>query len=155
MTREEFIARIKTEQNALRGFLLALCCGNKDEADDVLQDALVKAYLALGHYSDKGKFHSWIFKIAFNTFLNHNASTRHYSSIEEAEAVAVSENSFEHQALYIALGTLPPRERSAVTLYYLNGYSVKEIAKISDCSTDAVKKQLSRGRDKLKESIKL
>ena len=47
MTREVFIAHVKREQEALRGFLLALCCGNKDDSDDLAQDALVKAYLSL------------------------------------------------------------------------------------------------------------
>ena len=154
MTKEEFITQVKAEQNALRGFLLALCCGNKEDADDVLQDSLVKAYLALGHYSDSGRFHSWIFRIAFNTFLNHRACARPHAALEEAWHLGFSADNFEHQPLYLALAALPPRERSAVTLYYLNGYSIKEIAGISDCSIDAVKKQLSRGREKLKESIK-
>ena len=46
MTREVFIALVEREQEALRGFLLALCCGNKSDADDLAQDALVKAYLS-------------------------------------------------------------------------------------------------------------
>ena len=52
--------------------------------------------------------------------------------------------------LYLALATLPPKERSAITLFYLNGYSIKEIAAITEASQDAVKQQLSRGRDKLR-----
>ena len=66
-----------------------------------------------------------------------------------------TDDSFEHQNLYLALRTLPPKERSAITLYYLNGYDIKEIAAITDTSEDAVKKQLSRGRDKLKARLKL
>ena len=61
----------------------------------------------------------------------------------------------QHQELYLALRTLPPKERSAITLFYLNGYNIKEIAVITETSEDAVKKQLSRGRDKLKEKLKL
>ena len=158
MTREVFIAHVEREQEALRGFLLALCCGNKDDADDLAQDALVKAYLSLAGYQDKGKFRSWLFKIAHNTFLNHKASCRTMESIDEARTLiggTEADSSFEHQDLYLALRTLPPKERSAITLYYMNGYSIKEIATITDTSQDAVKQQLSRGRDKLKARLQL
>ena len=158
MTREIFIAHVEREQEALRGFLLALCCGKKDDADDLAQDVLVKAYLSSTGYQDKGKFRSWLFKIAYNTFLNHKASQRCTESIDEARALVSSTNAdaeFEHQDLYLALRTLPPKERSSITLFYLNGYNIKEIAAITDTSEDAVKKQLSRGRDKLKEKLKL
>lgn len=158
MTREEFIANVEREQEALRGFLLALCCGNKDDADDLAQDAMVKAYISSAGYREKGRFRSWLFKIAHNTFLNHKASCRMTEDLDEARTLVSdisAEASFEHQDLYLALRTLPPKERSAITLFYLNGYSIKEITKITDTSEDAVKKQLSRGRDKLKERLKL
>lgn len=156
MTREVFIAQVEREQEALRGFLLALCCGNKGDADDLAQDALVKAYLSCSGYQDMGRFRSWLFKIAYNNFLNHKASLRTTESIDEARTLISShsaDSSFEHQSLYLALRTLPPKERSAITLFYLNGYSIKEIAAITETSEDAVKKQLSRGRDKLKERL--
>ena len=158
MTRDVFITHVEREQEALRGFLLALCCGQKDDADDLAQDALVKAYLSSAGYQDKGKFRSWLFKIAYNTFLNHKASLRCTESFDEARALISGTNAdaeFEHQDLYLALRTLPPKERSSITLFYLNGYNIKEIATITDTSEDAVKKQLSRGRDKLKEKLKL
>lgn len=158
MTREVFIAYVEREQEALRGFLLALCCGKKDDADDLAQDAMVKAYLSSAGYQDKGKFRAWLFKIAYNTFLNHKASLRCTESIDEAKALISSisaDSSFEHQDLYLALRSLPPKERSAITLFYLNGYNIKEIVMITENSEDAVKKQLSRGRDKLKEKLKL
>jgi len=183
VTREVFIAHVEREQEALRGFLLALCCGKKDDADDLAQDSLVKAYLSSAGYQDKaasereksqtclsssereqarpkvkGKFRSWLFKIAYNTFLNHKASLRCTESIDEARALVSStraDSEFEHQDLYLALRTLPPKERSAITLFYLSGYSVREIATITDTLEDAVKKQLSRGRDKLREQLKM
>ncbi len=158
MKREAFIALVECEQEALRGFLLALCCGNKSDADDLAQDSLVKAYLSSAGYQEKGRFRSWLFKIAHNTFLNHKASCRTMEDIDEARTLishTSSDSSFEHQDLYLALRTLPPKERSSITLFYLNGYNIKEIATITGTSEDAVKKQLSRGRDKLREKLKI
>ena len=154
MTREAFITHVEHEQEALRSFLFALCCGNKDEADDLAQDTLVKAYLSSAGYQDMGKFRSWLFKIAHNTFLNHKASQHYTENIDDERIKALPSGSGEgagsYEDLYLALSTLPPKERSAITLFYLTGYNIKEIAQITATSEDAVKKQLSRGRDKLK-----
>ena len=158
MTREVFIALVEREQNALRGFLLALCCGNKSDADDLAQDTLVKAYLSSAGYQNKKYFHAWLFRIAYNTFLNHRASCRTMETLDDARTFVstnTADKGFDHQNLYLALSILPPKERSAITLYYLNGYDIKEIATITEASVDAVKKQLSRGRDKLKEVLKI
>jgi len=158
VTREVFIALVEREQNARRGFLLALCCGNKSDADDLAQDTLVKAYLSSAGYQNKKYFHSWLFRIAYNTFLNHRASCRTMETLDDARTFVstnTADKGFDHQNLYLALSILPPKERSAITLYYLNGYDIKEIATITGASVDAVKKQLSRGRDKLKEVLKL
>jgi RNA polymerase sigma-70 factor (ECF subfamily) len=160
VTREVFITYVEQEQEALRSFLFALCCGNKDEADDLAQDTLVKAYLSSAGYQDKGKFRSWLFKIAHNTFLNHRASQQTHPQPlplwrgeEPLPLEGDGEGSYED--LYLALSTLPPKERSAITLFYLTGYSIKEIAQITDTSEDAVKKQLSRGRDKLRSTLSI
>ena len=55
MTREQFVRMVKGEQEALRRFLLALCLGNKDEADDIAQETLIKAYISLDDYDERGR----------------------------------------------------------------------------------------------------
>ena len=55
MTREQFILFVKQEQESLRRFLLALCCGHTDDADDIAQETFVKAYVSMADYDEKGR----------------------------------------------------------------------------------------------------
>ena len=156
MDRAQFINLVNNEQEQLRKFLLALCCGNRNESDDIAQEALIKAYLSSSGYQDKGKFTAWLYKIAYNTFLDHRKCLRTLSSIDTCQQIAggsSADKNFQYQELYRALDELPAKERSAILLFYIKGYSVKEISKIVDASEDAIKKQLSRGRDHLKQKL--
>ena len=101
-----------------------------------IEDHTIREYkgVVFGEVITGVNFLSWLFAIAHNTFLNHRKATRTYESLEEAKMVI--------------------DKQEAVTLYYLTGYSVEEIATISNSTEDAVKKQLSRGRDKLKSRLK-
>jgi len=74
MTKEKFIAIISEEQESLRRFLLALCGGDRMEAEDIAQEAMIKAYIAIDRFVDRAKFATWLFKIAYNTFLDHQRS---------------------------------------------------------------------------------
>ena len=73
---------------------------------------------------------------------------------KHVDATFDADRDFRYQPLYMALEKLPPKERTAILLFYLKGYSIKEIADIVDATEDAVKKQLSRGRVKLKNLLK-
>lgn len=159
MNREEFIKLVSREQESLRRFLLALCCGNREEANDIAQETLVKAYLSVSHYQDEGKFNAWLYKIAHNIFLDRKKVQRDWDTLDEAistpdSSSLAADRSFAYQDLYAAIASLPAKERTSILLYYLKGYSIKEISVIIDVSVDAVKKQLSRGREQLKLKIK-
>ena len=157
MTREQFIELVKAEQEALRRFLLTLCCGNADEADDLAQESLVKAYLSSADYKDKGKFHSWLYKIAYNTFISSRRQASQTTSLDELtdrpDTSLSPDRKYKYQELYAALAQMQPKERTALVLFYMNDYSVKEISTIVDCSEAAVRQQLSRGRDHLREKL--
>jgi len=159
MTREQFIELVKAEQEALRRFLLTLCCGNADEADDLAQESLVKAYLSSADYKDKGKFHSWLYKIAYNTFISSRRQASQTTSLDELtdrpDTSLSPDRKYKYQELYAALAQMQPKERTALVLFYMNDYSVKEISTIVDCSETAVRQQLSRGRDHLREKLKI
>lgn len=157
MTRESFMQHVAQEQESLRRFLLALCCGNKPEADDMAQEALIKAYMSLDRYTEQQRFASWLMKIAHNTFLDSRRTIHYTEDLAEATYLAATDHSdtcFRYQDLYAALDTLPRKERSAVLLFYMQGYTIKEIGEIINCSQSAVKKQLERGRDKLRDILK-
>lgn len=153
MLREQFISNVEACQESLRRFLTALCCGDSRLADDLAQDALLKAYMSYQGLNDAGKFKSWIFTIAYNTFISSRRSVRptvDYSATAGMPATERADDSFKYQSLYTALDLLPEKERTSILLFYLEGYSVKEIASITDTKEDTVRQQLSRGRSHLR-----
>ena len=141
----------------MRRFLLALCCGDQMEAEDIAQEAMVKAYIASDRFVEQHKFSTWLFKIAYNTFLDHKRRVRsNETDIEEAVQVADvtrTDDAFAYQDLYEAIATLPLKERTDILLFYINGYAVKEIAKITGSTQITVKQHLSRGRSKLRQIL--
>ena len=153
MDRGQFTAYVESNQKALRRFLTALCCGDSALADDIAQETYMKAYLSADGFRGDARFSSWIYRIAYNTFISYRRSLKPVSDVSEAAAV-VSENNadeaFRYQALYAALDRLNERERTSVLLFYIEGYSIKEISAVVDASEDAVKQNLSRARKHLK-----
>lgn len=153
MDRQQFILNVESSQKALRRFLTALCCGDAALADDLAQDTFVKAYLACDDFKGDSKFTTWIYRIAYNTFVSHKRSRILHAQLSEAESISGNDKpdkAFDYQPLYLALSKLSEKERSAILLHYMQGYSVAEIADINNSSPDAVKQQLSRGRQHLK-----
>lgn len=156
MDREQFISRVEAVQGALRRFLTALCCGDRQLADDIAQESLIKAYLSNDGLDNPDKFKSWLYRIAYNSFLNSKRAERLTVGYKEAEnvvSVETSDSSFRYEALHKALGQLPDKERSSVLLFYLEGYSIKEISAISETTESAVKQHLSRGRQHLRNLL--
>lgn len=157
MTRKQFTDFVTLHQEALRRFLMAMCCGDDQLADDMAQETLIKAYLSCDGLRDDARFKTWVFRIAINVFLNHRRSVRPTVEVSEATAVEVTEGSdgsFRYEELYAALGRIPERERSAILLFYMEGYSVREIAVMVEVSNEVVRQYLSRGRRHLREIMK-
>jgi RNA polymerase sigma-70 factor (ECF subfamily) len=153
MTGEQFIKQVEGTQRAFRRFLVALCCGDAALADDIAQDAYIKAYLSCKSLNNLDKFNAWLFKIGYNTYLSHKRFVTVFADYEEARNLMSEETTdsqFRYQELYTALNHLPDKERTSVLLFYMEGYSIKEIAELEETSQDAVKQHLSRGRNHLR-----
>ena len=157
MTRERFIELATAEQEPLRRFLLALCGGDRAEAEDIAQDALVKVYLASSGYVERYKFRTWLFKIAYRTFLDHARRPRSERMPDagwRAESDLGADAAFRHEALYRAIDQLPEQSRAAVLLYHIDGYSILDIAAITHSNPVAVRQRLSRGLRLLRKILK-
>ena len=157
MTREQFVTYARSSQEALRRFLIGLCCGDTALADDIAQETYIKAYLAADTFRDPACFSAWIYRIAYNTFVSSRRASRTMVGIDtlaDSRAEERADDSFRYQELYAALDRLSEKERTSILLYYMEGRQINEIAQIIDSTTDAVKQQLSRGRSHLRTILK-
>lgn len=141
-------------------------CRNRSDAEDVVQDAFLKAYQNLHSYKFNGKFSTWFYRIVYNTGITHiNRKQNKDSQLEvdqRSETMNVQPDFFEKKeqeelrsTIEEALLQLPSNEAVIVSLYYLEDYSVKEITQIVSLSESNVKIRLFRARKKLKELINL
>lgn len=158
MTREHFVQLVRCEQEALRRFLLALCLGNREEADDIAQETLIKAYISLADYDERGKASLWLRRIAYTTFLNTVKSRGRrpvvcLDAVTSLSGTSSADEAFRYQELHAALGALADAERTSIVMHYIEGYKVSEVAQVTGQSEAAVKKQLQRGREELKRRI--
>ena len=125
---------------------------NDEDVQDAIQETILKAYKNLETLKNKNKFKSWIFTILKNTCFE-NLKKRN-ECLEITEEIASNTNDIDLKiTLWDAVQNLAQPYRTTVTLFYYEDMSIKEISKITDTKEDAIKKQLSRGREKIKEVI--
>ena len=159
MSPERFIDLVRAEQESLRRFLLALCVGDSQEADDIAQDALVRAYVASGSFLGLSKFSTWLFRIAYNCYIDRcrkiKPETIQPDSPQALDIPATDETdaAFKYQQLYMALDRLPEKEKASIILHYFEDRSIKEIASILEIPPGTVKYYLSIGRNHLKDLL--
>lgn len=155
MTRERFIELATAEQEPLRRFLLALCSGDRDEAEDIAQEALVKAYMSADSFVERYTFRTWLYKIAYRTLLDH-AKRPHLERLPDnvdTPSDTAADAAFRYEALYAAIRQLPEQTRAAVLLFHIEGYSITEIATITHSNPVAVRQRLSRGLKLLRKLL--
>ncbi|MCN9242051.1 RNA polymerase sigma factor SigM [Streptomyces sp. RY43-2] len=136
--------------------------GDREEAADAVQDALVSAYRAAHTFRGRSAVTTWLHRITVNACLDRarKAASRRTSPVDDAErleqlmepheaASAPAERNDLHRELLKALGTLPPDQRAALVLVDMQGYPVAEAARILDVPTGTVKSRCARGRARL------
>ncbi|MET8687561.1 RNA polymerase sigma factor SigM [Streptomyces sp. NPDC004732] len=136
--------------------------GDREEAADAVQDALVSAYRAAHTFRGQSAVTTWLHRITVNACLDRarKAASRKTSPIDDTErleqllepeesAAAPVERGDLHRELVEALGTLPHDQRAALVLVDMQGYPVAEAARVLDVPTGTVKSRCARGRARL------
>lgn len=144
-------------------------------AEDLAQEAFIKAFNGIGSYNPDYKFSSWIFKIANNLTIDHLRKKKldtvsihgspHADSAEDEERTSISlESSDESPEEYVesrelggriekAISRLRPEYRTAILLRHVEGHSYDEVAEIMDVPLGTAKTYIHRARAELKELL--
>ena len=132
--------------------------GNKDKAEDVVQEAFIKAYINLRSFNTKRKFSSWIYRIAHNEAINYIKKYSKETRLDDKQAEKlvgksnIEEELERKEAIKIlgkCLNKLPVKYKSVLVLYYLEDYSYEEISDILRIPTGTVGTRLNRGKKML------
>lgn len=133
---------------------LSLICGDDELAADAVQDAFIRAFARWDRIRRYDRPDAWVRRVAINRSRDHFRAARRRRKYERNAAVDEAVGPIEHQTddrdqLRSALAELPRRQRTAVTLYYLEGLDVAAVADSMKITSGAVKFHLSRGRERL------
>ncbi len=155
---QEFKAELADLIPHLRAFARSLC-GDPTLADDLAQDAMLKAWKARASFQPGTNMKAWAFTILRNLFYSEKRRSwrRQPLDPEVAEATLVaSDNStdnLELLSLRNALAQLPEDQREALILVGAGGLPYEEVAEICDCAVGTVKSRVSRARKALVEIL--
>lgn len=138
---------------------------NREDAEEAVQDAFVKAYLKLNTFKGDSKFSTWLYRIVFNTAINkskkkklplvnieHNFQDEELSTRIDSQ---LSDYKLREQKKFInqAMAFLKEDERICITLFYLQELSISEIEGLTHYTASNIKVLLHRGRKKLLISL--
>jgi RNA polymerase sigma-70 factor (ECF subfamily) len=167
---EAFEALVHRHQHRLVHFA-RLMVSNPSDAEDVVQEALLRAYRSLGQFRGQSAFKTWLYQIATNVARTHLAKRRDRAEVQEPEASgdgreqtgapreqASAENLerrvIAHDQLRRALAELPEDWKEAVVLRDIEGLDYRDIATLLAIPMGTVESRIFRGRQRLKSIVK-
>lgn len=143
-----------------------------DEAQDVAQEAFIKAYRALKGFRGDSAFYTWLYRIAVNTAKNWIVAKGRRPpdsdiDADEAEQFVMADGLQEHgtpeanllseqlkKAIHQAIGSLPDELKTAITLREFEAMSYEEIAEVMECPVGTVRSRIFRAREAIDNAIR-
>jgi RNA polymerase sigma-70 factor (ECF subfamily) len=161
--------RALVERHSRSVFRLAFrMTGNQQDAEDVVQEAFLRAYRQLGRFESRANFGTWLYRIVANCSVDlmRARQSRHDMSRSESLDQAVDQTAHEspgpdrllasteiRDRVRDALGALSPLERAAFTLRHHEGRSIDEISRMLGLGTSAAKHSVFRAVKKLRLAL--
>ena len=148
------------EMSSLRAFGVSLC-GDKERADDLVQETLFKAWNHLDSFHEGTNLKAWLFTILRNTYFSERRKRRR--EVEDTDGsyaaqLATPPEQLGHmdmQDFRAVLARLPDDQREALILVGAAGFSYEEAAQISGCPVGTIKSRVNRARVRLAEMLGL
>lgn len=131
--------------------LCVLMLKNESDAEDVIQETIIKYYQKAPSFKDAEHEKAWLIRVATNKCLDLLRFRKRHPQIDNEYLVKISCD-LSDNSIIDALTTLPEKYRLVLILYYIEDYKIEEIAKIIKRTSSAVKMRLQKGR-KLLEKI--
>ena len=148
---------VRRHQSSVRGLLRQLTRTDVALADDLAQQAFLRAYKNIRSFRGEARFSTWLYRIAYNCFREDARRRKELVGIDEEQLQTQHDPQVANPALrhdlMRALNLLPLNERSAVLLCCQNGLSHDEAARVLDIPLGTVKTNVLRGREKLKRML--
>ena len=167
--KHAFGSLVERYQQMARRIALGMVA-HDDTARELVQEAMLQAYLSLDHLRDDGRFRSWLYGIVLNVCrgyirdqktaflsLESLAGGTRFDALTFSAAgpspQEVAEAQELHRVILQAVSTLSPKNRAATLMFYYEQLSVHEIAAVLGVSVAAVKGRLHKARDQLREGL--
>ena len=154
-TRDEFCSRLVAILPDLRGFARGLC-REYDRADDLVQDAVVRAMAAMDQFQPGSNFKAWTFTILRNLYVS-GFRERRFEPLDEVDQLLLQapnqEDVLAVQKLEEAVQQLPPLRREALILVVAHGLPYGQAAAICRCAVGTIKSRVARARDELRTAL--
>lgn len=156
--QEEFLALFEPVRDRLWRFALAMT-HDRDDADDLMSETIVATYERFHTIRDPKAFTSFLFTIATRIQRHKERRERWFGHVGDEEASQIEsggdspELSADIRLVREAIESLPAKQREAVTLFELSGFSLEEIREIQGGTLSGVKSRLRRGRLELAKKL--